>query len=170
MKEQRLEIPTIWWDTLKFPKRFHKKILSKSTLYQYLAERFIDLHSSTTQIFAVTYKDAILKTQDVPDEDTNFYKYEGADACMIRHLISLWKCKMFDTIVIYSSHTDVLLLCLVYHHHWVFQGSRCIVFFKISLGPSSKIYNVNVNAQAIDLNACQSLNTSLVKRWFDWAY
>ena len=74
---------------------------------------------------------------------------------------------MFDTIVIYSSHTDVLFLSLIYHHHWELQGSRCIVFFKISLGPSSKIYNVHVNAQAIDLNACQSLNTSLVKRWFD---
>ena len=29
MKEQRLEIPTIWWDTLKFPKRFHKKSLEQ---------------------------------------------------------------------------------------------------------------------------------------------
>ena len=31
------------------------------------------------QILVVTFKVAILKTQDVPDEDINSYKYEEAD-------------------------------------------------------------------------------------------
>ena len=53
---------------------------------------------------------------------------------------------MFDTIVVYSSDTDVLLLCLAYYHHCEFEGSTCAVFRKIDMGPSSKIYNVNVNA------------------------
>ena len=54
----------------KIPANFQKVLirnsLNKDTLYQYIAERFIDLHSSATQILVVTYKDAILKTQDVP--------------------------------------------------------------------------------------------------------
>ena len=50
-----------------FQKDFIRNSLNKDTLYQYLAERFIDLYSSATQILAVTYKDAILKTHDVPD-------------------------------------------------------------------------------------------------------
>ena len=51
-----------------FLKDFIKNSLNKDILYQYLAERFIDLHSYATEILVVTYKDAILNTQDVPDE------------------------------------------------------------------------------------------------------
>ena len=54
-----------------FQKDFIRNSFSKNTLYQYLAKRFIDLHSSTTQIVVVTYKDAVLKTQDISDEDIN---------------------------------------------------------------------------------------------------
>ena len=138
-------------------KDFIRNSLNKDTLYQYLAERFIDLHSSATQILVVTYKDATLKTQDVPDEGINRYKYEEPDACAIRHLISVSKCRMFDIIVVYSSDTDVLLLCLAYYHHCEFEGSTCTDFCKIGMGPSSKIHNVNVNARAIGLNTCQAL-------------
>ena len=63
-----------------FQKDFIRNSLNKDTLYQYLAERFIDFHSSATQILVVTYNDAILKTQDLPDEGINWYKYEKADA------------------------------------------------------------------------------------------
>ena len=56
---------------LNFLKDFIRNSLNKDTLYQYLAERFIVLYSCTTQIVVVTYKDAILKTQDDPDEDIN---------------------------------------------------------------------------------------------------
>ena len=92
--------------------------MNKDTLYHYLAERFIDFHYSTTQILVVTYIDAILKTQDVPDVDINSYKYEEGDASMIQNFIRLSKRRMFNPI----------------------------------LDPSSKIYNVNVNARAISLN------------------
>ena len=54
-----------------FQNDFIRNIFNKDTLYQYLAERFIDLHSSATQIRVVTYKDTILKIQDVPDEGIN---------------------------------------------------------------------------------------------------
>ena len=54
-----------------FQKDFIRNSLNKDTLYQYLAERFIDFLSSATQLLVVTYKDAILKTQNVPDEDIN---------------------------------------------------------------------------------------------------
>ena len=64
---------------------------------------------------------------------------------------------MFDSIVVYSSDTDVLLLLLVYHHHCKFEGSTYTVFCKIGMSPSSKIYNFNVNARVIDLNTCQGL-------------
>ena len=131
--------------------------MNKDTLYQCLAERFVDLHSSATQILVVTYKDAILKTQDVPDEGINWYKYEEGDAHVIRHLISVSECQMFVTNVVYSSDTDVLLLCLAYYHCCEFEGSTCTVFCKIGMGPSSKMYNVNVNARAIGLNTCQAL-------------
>ena len=63
-----------------FQTDFIRNSLNKDTLYQYLGEKFIDLHSSATQILVVTYKDAILKTQDLPDEGINWYKYEKADA------------------------------------------------------------------------------------------
>ena len=129
-----------------FQKDFIRNSLKKDTLYQYLAERFIDLHSSATQILVVTYKNAILKTQDVPNEGINWCKYEEADAHVIRHLISVSRCQMFDTIVVYLSDTDVLLLCLAYYHHCEFEGSTCTVFCKIGMGPSSNIYNVHVNA------------------------
>ena len=140
-----------------FQKDFIRNSLNKDTLYQYLAERFIDLHSSVTKILVVTYKDAILKTQDIPDEGINWYKNVEADARVIRHLISVSKCQMFDTIVAYSTDTNILLLCLAYHHHCEFESSTCAVFCKIGMGPSSKIYTVNVNAQAIGLNTCQAL-------------
>ena len=58
-----------------FQKDFIRNSLNKDTLYQYLVERLIDLHCSTIQILVVTHKDAILKTEDVPDEDINLYKY-----------------------------------------------------------------------------------------------
>ena len=64
---------------------------------------------------------------------------------------------MFDTIVVYSSDTGVLLLCLAYYHHCEFEGSTCTVFCKIGVGPSLKIYNVNVNTRVICLNTCQAL-------------
>ena len=64
---------------------------------------------------------------------------------------------MFDTILVYSSDTDVLFLCLAYHHHCEFEGFTCTVFRKISLGPKWKINNVNVNAWSIDLSTCQTL-------------
>ena len=70
-------------------KDFIRNNLNKDTLYQFLAERLIDLHFHTTQILVVTYKDAILKTQDVPAGDINSYKYEEADARVIRYLISV---------------------------------------------------------------------------------
>ena len=78
-----------------FQKDFLRNSLNKDTLHQYLAERFIYLHSCTTstpQILVVTYKNTILKTQDVPDKDINSHKYEEADARVIRHLISVSKC------------------------------------------------------------------------------
>ena len=140
-----------------FQKDFVRNSLNKDTLYKYLAERFIDLHSSATQILVVTYKYAILKTQDIPDEDINSYIHKEADAHVVRHLISVSKCRMFDTIVVYSSDTDVLLLSLAYHHHCEFESSTCTVFCKIGLSPSSKIYHVNVNSQAISLITCQAL-------------
>ena len=65
---------------------------------------------------------------------------------MIRHLIGVSKCRIFDIIVVYSSDTDVLLLRLAYHHHCEFEGSTCTVFSKIGMGPSLKIYIVNVLA------------------------
>ena len=120
-------------------KDFIRNSLNKETLYQYLAKRSINLHSSTTQILIVTNKDAILKTQDVPDEGINSYKYEEADARVIKHLITVSKCRMFDSIVVYSSDTDVLLFCLAYYHHCEFEGSTYTVFFKLDPGPSSKI-------------------------------
>ena len=40
---------------------------------------------------------------------------------------------MFDITVAYSSDTDVLLLCLAYHHHCEFEGSECSAFWKIGL-------------------------------------
>ena len=46
-----------------FQKDFIRNSLIKDTLYQYLAERFTDRHSFTTQILVITYKNAILKTQ-----------------------------------------------------------------------------------------------------------
>ena len=64
---------------------------------------------------------------------------------------------MFDTIVVYSSDSEFLLLCLAYYHHCEFEGSTCTVFCNIGMGPCSKIYNVNVNAQAIGLDTCQAL-------------
>ena len=48
-----------------FQNYFIRNSSSKDTLYQYLAERFIDLHSSATQVLVVIYKEAIMKTQDV---------------------------------------------------------------------------------------------------------
>ena len=48
-----------------FQNDFIRNSSSKDTLYQYLAERFIDLHSSATQVLVVIYKEAIMKTQDV---------------------------------------------------------------------------------------------------------
>ena len=72
-------------------KDFIRNSLNKDTLYQHLAEIFIHLHSSATQILVVTYKDANLKTQDVPNESINWYKCEEADARVIRHLISVSK-------------------------------------------------------------------------------
>ena len=107
---------------------------NKDTLYQYLTERFIGLYSSASQILVITYKDAILKTQDVPDESINWYKYGEADARVIRHLINVSKCRMFDTIVVYSSDADVLLLCLAYYHRCEFHRSTCTVFCKIGMG------------------------------------
>ena len=56
-----------------FQNDFIRNSFNEDTLYQYLAERFIDLHSSATQIRVVTYKDTILKIQDVPDEGINWY-------------------------------------------------------------------------------------------------
>ena len=50
-----------------FQKDFIRNSLNKETLYQYLAGRFIVLHSSATQILVVTYSDAILKIKDVPN-------------------------------------------------------------------------------------------------------
>ena len=140
-----------------FQKDFIRNSLNKDTLYQYLAETLIDLQFSATQILAVTYKDTILKIQDVPDEGINWYKYEEDYARVIRHFISVSKCRMFDTIVVCSSDTNVLLLCLAYYRHCEFEGSTCTVFCEIGMNPSSKIYNVNVNAQAIGLNTCQVL-------------
>ena len=55
------------------------------------------------------------------------------------------KCGMFDTIVVYSSDTDVLLLCLAYYHPCEFEGSTCTVFCRTCRGSSLRIYNVNVN-------------------------
>ena len=52
---------------------------------------------------------------------------------------------MFDTIVVYSSDTDVLLLCLAYYHPCEFEGSTCTVFCRTGRGSSLRIYNVNVN-------------------------
>ena len=118
---------------------FIRNSLNKDTLYQCLAERFTDLHSPATQILVVTYKNAILKTQDAPDEGINWCKYEEADAHVIRYLISVSRCQMFDTIVVYSYDTDVLLLCLAYYHHCEVKGSTCTVFCKINIGPSSNI-------------------------------
>ena len=65
---------------------------------------------------------------------------------MIRHLIGVSKCQIFDIIVVYSSDTDVLLLSLAYHHHCEFEGSTCTVFSKIGMAPSLKICIVNVLA------------------------
>ena len=67
MREQRLEILTIM---MRYPQisEFIRNGWNKDTLYHCLAARFIYLLSSTTQILVVTYKDAILKTQDVPDD------------------------------------------------------------------------------------------------------
>ena len=48
-----------------FQNDFIRNSSSKDTLYQYLAERFIDLHSFATQVLVVIYKEAIMKTQDV---------------------------------------------------------------------------------------------------------
>ena len=103
-----------------FQKDFIRNGLNKDTLYQYLAERIININSFTSQILVVTDKDVILKTHNVLDEDINLYKYEEDDAPVIRQLISISKCQMFGTIVVYSSDTDVLLLCLAYHHHCEF--------------------------------------------------
>ena len=64
---------------------------------------------------------------------------------------------LFDTISVYSYDTDVLLLCLTYHHLCEFKGSSCTLFCKIGQDSSLKIYNVNINAQAIGLNTCQAL-------------
>ena len=83
---------------------FIRNSLNKDTLYQCLAERFTDLHSPATQILAVTYKNANLKTQDAPDEGINWCKYEEADAHVIRHLISVSRCQMFDTILLLFIH------------------------------------------------------------------
>ena len=131
--------------------------MNKDTLYQYLAERIIDINPFTSQILAVTDKDVILKTHNVLDEDINSYKYEEADTRVIRQLIRISKCQMFGTIVVYSSDTDVLLLCLAYHHHCEFEGSACTVFCKTGQGPSWKIYDVIVNARIIGLNTSQTL-------------
>ena len=48
-----------------FQNDFIRNSWSKDTLFQYLAERFIDLHSSATQVLVVIYQEAIMKTQDV---------------------------------------------------------------------------------------------------------
>ena len=78
-------------ETSNFQKDFIRNSLNKDSLYQYLAERFIDFYSSTTKKLVVTYKDAILKTQYVPDED-KLVKYEETDTRVIRDLISSAKC------------------------------------------------------------------------------
>ena len=72
-------------------------------------------------------------------------------------LMKASKCRMFDTIVVYSSDTDVLLLCLAYYHLCEFEGSTCTVFCKTDGGPSLNIYSVSVNDWAIGLNTCQAL-------------
>ena len=64
---------------------------------------------------------------------------------------------MFDTIVVYSSDTDVLLLCLACHQQVEWEGSTCTVFCKIVLGSSLGIHNVNVSARAMSLNTYRAL-------------
>ena len=76
---------------------------------------------------------------------------------LVWSVISVSKFQMFDTIVVYSSDTDALLLFLDYHHHFKLEGSTCTVFCKLGMGPSSKIYNFNVNAWAIGLKTCFSM-------------
>ena len=139
-----------------FQKDFIKSSLNKDTLHQCLAERFIDFHYSTTLTLVVTCKDEILKTQDASDEDINSYKI-WRSWCLCGKTFYQQIKMLFDTISVYSYDTDVLLLRLTYHHLCEFKDSSCTLFYKIGQGSSSKIYNVNVNAQAIGLNTCQAL-------------
>ena len=141
-------------ETSNFQKDFIRNSLNKDALYQYLAERFIDLYSSTTQILVVTYKDAILKTEYTPDDDKLVKIWRNWCSCDKRFD---QQCQMFDTIVVYSSDTDVLLLCLACHHQVELEGSTCTFFCKIVLGSSLEIYNVNVSAWAICLNTYRAL-------------
>ena len=48
-----------------------RKILSEQREQRHTVSVFIDIRSSTTELLVVTYKDAILKTQDFLDEAIN---------------------------------------------------------------------------------------------------
>ena len=97
---------------------------NKHDLGHYLAEKFTDFHSTTTNIptFVCTHGNSILTNSNSLQNQTDINNCisEEADQRILRHAINCAK-NAFERVDVLTVDTDVLMLVISYYSHEVTQ-------------------------------------------------
>ena len=151
----------IFSDDTKIPTNFQDDFLknsaNESELYQYLARKFVELHSSEDQVLVATYRSSILTTVTNIETDGIMHCTSGeADQRVVRHVLNLAKFGNFRDILVTTSDTDVFLLLIAYFP-LVKEIGEPHIYCKYGVGENAKYYSINTIAENLGFGVCEAL-------------
>ena len=125
-----IEIPS------DFKDNFLMNSANKHDLGHYLAEKFTDFHSTTTNI-CVHGNSILTNSNSLRNQtDINNCISEEADQRILRHAINCAK-NAFERVEVLTVDTDVLMLVISYYSHLKSHNSSISVFCGTGLGTAS---------------------------------
>ena len=155
----------IFDDDTKFPEKMRDDFLkhseNKECLNRYLADKFIEFHStnSSKQHLSITYGDTIKSTEQelLDSARINFCTSEEADARLVRHAINCVETG-YDPVVVRTVDTDVLVLMISYYPFMsdINNGTRVLTLMGNNWS-SIKVYDINALASEIGYSVCKGL-------------
>ena len=133
---------------------------NKHELGHYLAEKFMDFHSSNLiPTLVCTYRDSILSNSAVlrTQTDINNCISEEADQRIVRHAINCAK-NAFERVDVLTIDTDVLILMVAFFSFLKAESPSISVFCGTGLGSTSiNYYHVSKLADELGESVCKAL-------------
>ena len=152
----------IFDDDTKFPEKMREDFLkhseNKEQLNRYLAEKFMDFHTSSTKSLTITHGDTVKSTNIalLNDVRINSCTSEEADARLVRHAISCVE-SSYDMVVVRTVDTDVLILLMSSWPYMSELGPSQVYSLMGKESKNLKLYDIKELSLEVGYDLCKGI-------------